>query len=111
MKPLYPIIATVVDRTEHTLNVSREDIRIARAGRLCPLRRAISHLFPHLIASVGCETFGLRHPDDERLVARGLLPCNSQHFLRLYDGGVDVLGVHIRLYVEWYEHPTPEMLP
>ena len=102
------VISTVVARTEHTLNVSREDIQIARAGRLCPLRRAMSHLFPHLIAWVGCETFGLRHLDDERLVARALLPDHAEHFLRLNDYGLDVRGAHINLTVEWYEDPEQE---
>ncbi len=106
---MIPIISTVVRRTTHAFAVTADDIKVARAGRLCPVRRAMSRLFPDLIVWVGIETFSLRRPDGEHLlVARGVLPYNAQHLLRLYDYGLDVRGVRINLTVEWYEGPEEE---
>jgi hypothetical protein len=55
------------------------------------------------MAEASSETFGLRHPDDGRLVARGVLPWNAHHLCRLVDQGVAVRGAHINLAIEWYE--------
>jgi hypothetical protein len=101
---MIPIVSTVVRKTTHAVTVSADDIKVARAGRLCPLRQAVAELFPDLIVWVGIETFSLRRPDGEQpLVARGVLPYNAQHFLWLYDYGQEVRGVSIHLTVEWYE--------
>jgi hypothetical protein len=98
-----PIISTVVRRTRHTVTVTKDDVVESGKTRLCPLRRAMSRLFPDFIVWVGCETFGLRRPDDETLVARGTLPYNAQHLVRLHDQGVAVHGATVNLTVEWYE--------